>query len=85
LIDTKSAAPVVQIGAFTSAALADAGWNSDAQISPGVMAGKGKKVQVVTSDGKTLYRTSITGFSTRFEAQALCDRLKSAGKTCFVR
>jgi len=81
----KAGAAVVQIGAFSSAALADAGWNEDARVAPGVMAGKNKKVDMVTRDGATLYRAAITGFPSRFEAQALCDKLKAAGKTCFVR
>ncbi len=81
----REGAAVVQIGAFSSAALADAGWNQDAAVAPGVMAGKNKRVAEVNHDGKTLYRASITGFSSRFEAQSLCDRLKAAGKTCFVR
>jgi cell division septation protein DedD len=49
------------------------------------MAGKGKKVVTVAKDGATLYRTSITGFASREEAQALCAKLQGAGKTCFVR
>ena len=49
------------------------------------MTGKGKKVEPVAKDGATLYRTSITGFSTKAEAVALCDQLKAAGKTCFAR
>jgi hypothetical protein len=81
----KAGAAVVQIGAYSSAALADAGWNEDARVAPGVMAGKNKKVDVVSRGGATLYRAAITGFPSRFEAQALCDKLKAAGKTCFVR
>ncbi len=76
---------VVQIGAFSSQSLADAGWSAAAAVAPGSMAGKNKKVVAMTKDGATLYRTSITGFASREEAQALCDKLKAAGKTCFVR
>ncbi|HEY5105817.1 MAG TPA: SPOR domain-containing protein [Caulobacteraceae bacterium] len=81
----REGSAVVQIGAFSSAALADAGWNQDAAVAPGVMAGKNKRVDVMKRNGTTLYRAAITGFTSRFEAQALCDRLKAAGKTCFVR
>jgi hypothetical protein len=50
------------------------------------MAGKGKRVvPVAKPDGSTLYRTSITGFASRSDAQALCDKLKSSGESCFVR
>ena len=48
-------------------------------------AGKGKRVETVERDGQTLYRTSVTGFGDRASAQAFCDRLKAAGKNCFVR
>ena len=76
----------VQIGAFSSQALADKSWNSVAGIVPGSMAGKGKKVASVTkADGTTLYRTAITGFDSRADAQAMCAKLSAAGRTCFVR
>jgi hypothetical protein len=75
---------VVQIGAFSSQGLADHEWSKAATIAPGAMAGKGKRVVPVTKDGATLYRTAITGFSTREQALALCDKLKAAGGSCFV-
>jgi cell division protein FtsN len=49
------------------------------------MAGKGKRVVAVTKDGSTLYRTAITGFASREQAQSLCERLQAAGASCFVR
>lgn len=81
----KGGAAMVQIGAFSSAALADKGWNDAASVAPGLAAGKGKRVEEIDKDGQTLFRTSVTGFSTRAEAQTFCDRLKGAGKSCFVR
>ena len=75
----------VQIGAVSSPAAADAAWNEAARIAPGMAAGKGKSVQAVERDGKTLYRTAVTGFASRAEAAAFCDALKGAGKSCFVR
>ena len=83
--ETPTAAAVVQIGAFSSSQQADEGWNAAAEIAPAAMAGKGKKVVTVAKDGATLYRTSITGFASREEAAALCAKLQTAGKTCFVR
>ncbi|MDQ0463804.1 cell division protein FtsN [Caulobacter ginsengisoli] len=76
---------MVQIGAFTSPALADKGWNDAAAIAPGAAAGKGKKVETIVKDGVTLYRTLVTGFPSRAEASAFCDRLKAASKNCFVK
>jgi cell division septation protein DedD len=76
---------VVQIGAFSSARLADKEWSNAAAVAPGAMAGKGKRVVAVNKDGETLYRTAITGFANRDQALALCDRLRDAGGHCFVR
>jgi outer membrane biosynthesis protein TonB len=55
----------VQIGAFSSEAIADREWAA-----------------AVASAGG---RTTVTGFPDRAAAQAFCDRLKAAGKSCFVR
>jgi hypothetical protein len=81
----SSGSAVVQIGAFSSPLQADEGWNAAAGVAPAAMAGKGKKVETVARGGSTLYRTSITGFASRQEAQALCEKLQAAGKNCFVR
>jgi cell division septation protein DedD len=75
----------VQIGAFSSPALADKGWNDIAGLMPGQMAGKTKRVEQVEANGATLHRTFIGGFSSREQAQAFCDQLKSQGKSCLVR
>jgi hypothetical protein len=80
-----SGAAMVQIGAFSSQTLADRGWSDAARIAPGAAAGKGKKVEAIQKDGATLYRTAVTGFATRAEAAAFCDKLKAAGKSCFVK
>jgi hypothetical protein len=89
-VSTAAAAPPtgagwVQIGAFSSSALADKGWGDMVMLDPVGMAGKGKRVEAVAKDGKTLYRTYITGFTTRSGAQAFCDKLKADGKSCFVK
>jgi hypothetical protein len=89
-IATTAAAPSpgggwVQIGAFSSAALADKGWNDIAALAPAGMSGKGRKVEPVSKDGKTFYRTYVTGFPSRDAAQAFCDKLKASGKACFVK
>jgi hypothetical protein len=75
----------IQIGAFSSQAQADEGWSAAASAAPGPLAGKGKRVVPLDHDGSTLYRTFVTGFASREAAQAACDRLKAAGRTCFVR
>jgi cell division protein FtsN len=76
---------MVQIGAFSSQALAEKGWNDAARLAPGMAAGKGKSVQAVESGGKTVYRTAVTGFGSRADATAFCNALKAGGKDCFIR
>jgi len=90
VVATTAAAPPsgqgwVQIGAYSSAALADKGWSDVAHLTPAAMNGKGKRVEQLSKDGKTLYRAYITGFSSRDGAKAFCDKLKAAGRACFVK
>lgn len=73
----------VQVGAVSSTALADKAWNDAVSAAPGLAAGKGKAVEKI--EGGSLYRTFVTGFASRADAQAFCARLQSAGKSCFVR
>jgi hypothetical protein len=84
-IAAKPGAAAVQIGAVSSTALADKTWNDAVALAPGLAAGKGKGVEKVDKDGKTLYRTSVTGFASKADAQAFCGKLKAAGKACFVK
>ena len=78
-------AAMVQIGAYSSTALADRGYSEVAAAFPGPMAGKSKRVETLARDGKTLYRGLIGGFASRSAAQAFCDTLKASGRTCLVR
>ena len=75
----------IQIGAFSTAALADKGWSDIAKAFPKPMAGKTKSVVPLQKDGGTLYRTAIGGFASKADADAFCASLKAAGKTCFVK
>ena len=75
----------VQIGAASSPALAQQAWSAVAREQPGAMMGRGIKVEPVSKDGKTLYRTYVTGFSGRAQADAFCAKLKAAGRSCIVR
>lgn len=72
----------VQIGAFSSQALAEKGLADAARIAG---AGKGRSIQPIERNGATLYRTTVTGFASRAEAQAYCGKLQAAGKSCFVK
>jgi outer membrane biosynthesis protein TonB len=80
-----SGGAVVQIGAVSSTALADKAWNDAVAAAPGLGAGKGKSVQKIEKNGGTLYRTAVTGFASKADAQAFCAKLQASGKSCFVR
>lgn len=76
---------VVQIGAVSSTALADKAWSDAVAVAPGLAVGKGKSVEKIDKNGGVLYRTAVTGFASRDAATAFCEKLKAAGKSCFVR
>ena len=76
---------MVQIGAFTSPALADKGWSDVARLTPGQMVGRTKKVEPVVRGETTLYRAYVGGFASRTDAAAFCDALKAASHACFVK
>jgi len=81
----SSGAAAVQIGAVSSTALADKAWNEAVAAAPGLGVGKGKSVEKIERNGGTLYRTAVTGFASKSDAQAFCVKLQAAGKSCFVR
>jgi hypothetical protein len=76
---------VVQIGAFSSTALADTGYADVSAALSGRMAGKSKHVLAVDKDGKTLFRTWVAGFATRADAVSFCEALKAKNKSCIVK
>ena len=82
---TASGGPVVQVGAMSSTTRAEQIWNEAVAVAPGLAVGKGRSVQEIEVNGSVLYRSAVTGFANRAEATAFCDRLKAAGKSCFVR
>ncbi|HEY2660835.1 MAG TPA: SPOR domain-containing protein [Caulobacteraceae bacterium] len=77
--------PLVQIGAFSSAALAEKGWSDTAVALPGRMAGKTSKVEKADRDGKTFYRAFVGGFASHADAVSFCAALKAANKQCMVK
>ncbi len=79
---TGGGAAAVQIGAFSSKDQAEQGLADAARIAGG---GKGRTIEAIQKGGATLYRTQVTGFASRAEATAYCDKLKAAGKSCFVK
>jgi outer membrane biosynthesis protein TonB len=78
-------AAVVQFGAFSSGALASSEWTKLAAAYPSQMSGKGKLVESVQRNGKTLFRGAVSGFAAKADAVAFCAKLKADGKACIVR
>lgn len=75
----------VQIGAFSSTAIADREYAAVAGRFSQYASGAEKRVtEVTTSSGSTLYRTAFSGLS-RERAAAFCNALKAAGRDCIVR
>ena len=81
----KSGPAVVQIGAFSSSALADKGYSDVSANMSGQMSGKSKHVTPIDKDGKTLFRTWVAGFGSRSEAVSFCEALRAKNKTCIVK
>ena len=78
-------AAVVQFGAFSSAGLASSEWTKLAAGYPSEMSGKGKLVESVDVNGKTLFRGAVSGFASKADAVAFCAKLKSDARACIVR
>ena len=75
----------VQIGAFSSTAIADREYAAVAGRFPQFARGAQKRVQEVTAaNGSTVYRTTFYGLS-RERAQAFCAAIKAGGRDCLVR
>ena len=82
---TATGTSAVQIGAFSSTAIADREFAAIAARYPQFARGSAKRVQEVpTANGTTLYRTTFTGLS-RERAQAFCSAIKAGGGDCLVR
>lgn len=76
----------IQIGAFSSSALANKGLDQASAAAGGLASGKSRHVSSLDKeDGTRLYRATIGGFATREAAVAACAKIKAAGKTCLVR
>ena len=75
----------VQIGAFSSTAIADREYASVAARFPQFARNATKRVQEVTaSNGSTVYRTTFTGLSAA-DARAFCSAIEAGGGDCLVR
>ncbi|UFM63761.1 SPOR domain-containing protein [Paracoccus sp. MA] len=77
-----SGAPLVQIGAFDSDALAKGEWNRVSGKFGALFAGKGMVVQEHKANGRTFWRLRASGFASRDEARRFCAALIAEGVDC---
>ena len=83
-ISTGRSKSVVQLGAYASRASVASAWSRVAAKYPSL---RGYMPGTARFDGPsgTVYRLSVSGFSSQGHAQNLCASLKSKGGACFVR
>ena len=75
----------VQIGAFSSEAAAERAYAEVAAAFPQFASGRTRGIQqVTTSDGRTVYRATVNGFSAQ-EARAFCGAMRAQGRDCIVQ
>ena len=75
----------VQIVAAGSAEAAEAALNAVRSALPAETGAYRSRIQAIEVGGRTFYRALFTGFSDRNAAAALCNTLKSTGRSCLVR
>jgi cell division protein FtsN len=76
---------VLQIGAYTSQADADAAWRTYKAKHAALLTGYGPDVQKADlGDKGTWYRLRVAGFADHDVASSVCDRLKADGGACFL-
>jgi D-alanyl-D-alanine carboxypeptidase len=75
---------LVQLGAFSSAAGAEAAW-SKLSKRYGVLGGFNSASSTVTVNGKKLVRLAASGFGNAASANAACSQIKAQGGVCLVR
>ena len=75
---------LVQLGAFSTAANAQAAWNKYSKRY-GALNGFDSASSTVTVNGKKLIRLAASGFDSASAANAACRQIKSQGGVCLVR
>ena len=81
----KSVGPMVQIGAFSSDALAEKSMIDVSAKIPAKAAGTTLKIEKAQVGGKTLSRALVAGFASKADADSFCAALKAQGGACSVR
>lgn len=75
---------VVQLGAFQSSNNAERAWNSAVNKTAELASYKPSTSRVKVK-AASLYRMSVSGFTTRDAAGLVCAKVKAAGGSCFIR
>lgn len=74
----------VQLGAFSSEALAINAWKMLSAKNPAALGALNSHVVSVAVNGKTLYRLQAGMLQSRAAADSVCAKLKAANQTCIV-
>jgi len=74
----------IQLGAFASPSITRRQWARAAAAHPELLRDRALVVQPVRSGGATLYRLRVGPFSTRAEANSICQALRARGQDCLV-
>ncbi|MBN8552757.1 MAG: SPOR domain-containing protein [Caulobacterales bacterium] len=75
----------VQIGAFSTEQAAERAYADVAAAFPQFATGRTRGIRrVTTSDGRTVYRTTVNGLSAD-EARAFCGAMRASGRDCLVQ
>lgn len=74
---------VVQIGAFSSEANAEAGWLT--LSSRYGLRGRAPVTTTIAVGGRMLHRVAVAGFAGEADARRLCASIRAEGGACFVR
>lgn len=77
-----SGAPLVQIGAFDSNALAEGEWGRISGKFGSAFAGKAQVIQKIDRNGRSFWRLRVAGFESRDEARRFCATLIAGGTDC---
>lgn len=74
----------VQIGAFSTREAAERAYAEVASAFPQFASGRTRGIQqITTSDGRTMFRTTVNGFSGS-DARAFCGAMRASGRDCVV-
>ncbi len=80
---TSGGVTAVQVGAFSSAELAQKGFADAGKLSS--LGGHAHSVEKVSRDGHTFYRATLGGFADKAAAKAFCAQLAAKGGRCLVK